>query len=296
MRTFYWIPLLLSLAVACAGPEPVGTGEVVPVETLPDSYRGVLEAYGRGGEEWEAAREEVQADPALARFVVDNLIVEVVRAHEASGGAERVRAQAALTRARAELVRLQEHSTPVLVELFELSDGIVATLTSEIMVEIGRPAAVQGADLLFRESPRTQRRAAVLFGQLPHAGRAEDRIRGQLLVLTESPDWFVRAEAALALGLRGGRDRETEEARIRLGQLLFDEDPAVAEYAARGLGALEDPGGVPALIAGLRRAQEQGEVRLAEACQRALETLTGQRSSSLTGWETIWQQSLGGAR
>lgn len=280
------------MTCACTGPDEGPAGELVAVAELPASHLAALEAYGQGGAEWEAMRPQVEADPALARFMVDNLLIEMVRAHEVIAGSDGQRAQAALSRARAELVRMQEASTPVLVELFEVSDGIVATLVGETLVEIGRPAAVASADLLFRENRRTQRRSAVLFRMLPHAGRAEERVRGQLLVLSESEDWFVRAEAALSLGVRGGRDRETRTVRLRLGQLLFDEDPAVAEYAALGLGALDDPEGVLALIAGLRRAVSEGEVRLMEACQKSLEDLTGATAGDVAGWEDIWARYL----
>ena len=296
MRAHVLAACFSCLLAACAGPEPEPEGAMVPVAELPDAYRAALAAYGRGGDDWELEREAVLADPKLARFVVDNLIIELVRAHELTGSLDGKRALAALTRARAELVRLQDHSTPVLIELFEVSDGIVATLAGETLVEIGRPATVQATDLLFSDSQRTQRRAAVLFRSLPHAGKGEDRVRRGLLALSESEDWFVRAEAALSLGERGGRDRQTEEVRIRLGQMLFDEDPAVAEYAARGLGALDDPEGVLALIAGLRRAVGEGEVRLMEACQASLERLTGVSEGDIAGWERRWRHYTGADR
>ncbi|HKJ24191.1 MAG TPA: HEAT repeat domain-containing protein [Myxococcota bacterium] len=290
------LPLALALTVlgACAGARPAG--EVVAVGDLPAAHREVLEAYGRGGQAWEAKRAEVLADPELARFLVDNLVVELVRAHEATGGHDAARALAARSRARAELVRLEEVATPVLVELYERSDAVVASLVAETLVDIGRPAAVAAASLLDEPDPGTRRRAAVLFQSLPHAGRAEERIRAGLLELTEDPVWFVRAEAGLCLGLRGARDRETAPARKRLGQLLFDADPSVAEYAARGLGALGDPQAVPALIAGLRRARGEGEVRLVQACGAALESLTGAHSGDLAGWEAWWRDHAGAGK
>ena len=125
------IPALcaLTLCGACAGErgESAAAPVAVPVSELPARHREVLAAYGAGGELWERTREEVRGDPVLGPFVIENLVLEMVRAHDALGSSDGARARAALDRSRAELARLAPQSVPTLVELWRLgSDGFAA--------------------------------------------------------------------------------------------------------------------------------------------------------------------------
>jgi hypothetical protein len=265
---------------------------LVAVDELPERQRAVLEAYGTGGETWDRMRETVLADPELLRFTVDNLTIEMVRAHDGLTALDPARARRAHDRARAELIRLAPASTRVLVELFVVSDAVVARLVGETLVEIGDGVAPLVAPMLDGEQPKDRRRAAVLLRLLPHAGRREDTIAPRLAALVRSdPDWFVRAESARTLGTRAGKGRDTRAARAVLERALSDPDPAVAEYAALGLGALDDPRAVPSLVRALERAAGEGEGKLLQAAQGALRELTGvPRELDVPGWMAWWRK------
>ena len=287
--------LLAGLSLACASerqgePSSAG-GEVVRIDELPARHRGVLEAYGEGGAAWEEMREVVRADPELLTFTVENLVIEMVRAHDSLTGGKPSRARRAFDRSRAELVRLVPASSEVLVQLFAVGDGVVSQLSGEVLIEIGDGVAVLAAPLLDGPDPQTRRRAAVLLGRLTLAGPREEGVSGRLAQLAlADPEWFVRAEAALALGLRAGRSRDTGPALAALERALGDPDPTVAEYAARGLRGLEDPRAVPALADALARAVEQGEPGLLRESQTTLRSLTGEgRDLDPEAWRAWWR-------
>ena len=301
----------LALACLCAGTSCAGSSagssrggddaSVVAVEALPERERAVLEAYGAGGAAWEQMRAEVRADPALARFTIENLVIEMVRAHDALVGAEPARARAALDRSRAELVRLAPQSVPALTELFALGDEIVSNQVGQVLTLIDRPSdgvAAGVAALLAVPEPRTRQRAARLLGGLGSAGVAEERVLAALAQAAGGdPAWAVRAEAARALGLRAGRGRVTRGARGTLERVLADPDPAVATCAAEGLAALEDPMAVPALIGALERAVGEGDLRLLRAAQGALAAVSGDRlQRDLEGWRQWWRDHGGQIR
>jgi len=268
------------------------SGELLQVEQLPESHRRVLEAYGQGGEAWDEMREEVRADPELTTFLVENLVIELVRAHAALTGPEPRRARRAFDRARAELVRLAPPSTETLVQLLAVGDGVVAELCAEVLVEIGDGAAVRVVALLDDEDAETRRRAAVLLGELPHAASREPDVAGPLArAALSDPAWFVRAEAARSTGIRGSHARDTRPARGVLERALTDPDPAVAEYAAVGLRELDDPRAVPALAGALERAVEGGEAGVLRKSLEALESLTGETAVlDAEGWRAWWRE------
>lgn len=288
-----WIALL-ALAGGCTGPATTTAprGRVVKPSELPAEHRGLLEAYGAGGAAWEAARARATADPALLGFLVDNLVIEMVRGYVslAGAGAGSGRGEAAFDRAQAELVRLADASTPVLAELLTVPDGVVATLAADTLEQIGRPAVAPVSALLAAPDVATRRRAAGLLGRLPHGAGAEEQARLALAAcVAGDEDWVARAESARALGRRGARDRTTEPARAALVQALQDPDPAVSQAAAQGLALLQDPLAIPSLIGALARAASQGQPRLVTACQGALSVLSGEpRTLDVAGWRSWW--------
>jgi HEAT repeat protein len=274
---------------------------VVPVDELPDEHRALLEAYGAGGEEWEAARGRLRSDPGLLRFAIDNLVVELVRAHDALVTSDVQRARRAYDRAGAELVRLAPESVAPLVELRALADAGVAVPVGGVLGLLDGPpsgAAERVAGLLDVRDVRTRRRAARLLGELPPAGAGEEGVVAALgRAVEHEEDWSVRAEAARALGVRAGRGRVTGGARVRLERALQDPDVAVARCAAEGLGAIEDPLAVPALTEALARAVREGDLRFLRSVQGALQRVTGvRRELDLEGWRRWWREEGGAVR
>jgi len=254
--------------------------------------QALLEAYGKGGEEWDRARARALLDPELERFLIDRLVLEMVRAYEGIARPGGETASAEFDRAQAELVRLGERSAPVLAGLLALSDGGGASLAARTLERIGRPGIEAVLPLTGATPVRTRLRAAEVLERLPHAGGREAQVRAALTSLAlDDPDWTVRAQAARSLGERGSRDRLTEPARRTLERVLSDPDPAVSEAAAVGLARLGDPLAVPALIERLALAVEQGDLRAVRACQGALRTVTQDpRERDLEGWQRWWYE------
>ena len=101
------------------------------------------------------------------------------------------------------------------------------------------------------------------------AALGDDRAVDLLLARLQDEDDRVRDAAALALGRLG--DERAGEALV---QALRDECGRVVESAALALGALGDPALIPDLIERLHETADIDE-RVAYACARALETITG---------------------
>jgi HEAT repeat protein len=169
---------------------------------------------------------------------------------------------------------------------------VVAGLCGEVLVEIGDDVAVRVALLLDEDEAETRRRAAVLLADLPHAASREQVVAGRLARhALEDPAWFVRAEAALSLGTRGSRGRDTRPARGVLERALEDSDPAVVEFAVLGLRELDDPRAVPALAGTLERAVERGEGAVLRESLQTLKDLTGETADlDPEGWRAWWRQ------
>jgi HEAT repeat protein len=269
------------LAGACAGPRPAAErrpedqGAVVAVSELPERHRELLEAYGKGGSVWEDARRRALADPELARFLVDNLVIELVRAWHGQNAAEPGRARRAFERARAELVRSGTVAAPVLAQLLDVGDAVVAELAANVLLRIDPAPVAEMAELLGSPEGETRRRAAALLARLGANAEADGRAHEALERLAHAdPEWTVRAEAAAALGVRGARERSSTPARKALERALADPDPAVAAVAAKALQRLDDPRAIPALKQALERAAARGDLRVLRAVEEALEALS----------------------
>lgn len=299
---------LLSLALACACTTPADKSASSNQER--DAARGVranelapakaelLKAYARGGPEWTSARERALADPALAKFLIDNLVLELVRAHRALGGADQSRALRAYRRALEELVAMPELSTPVLVTLLEVADPVGSTVAGVALEEIGRPAVEPVSALLLRSEVEARRRSADLLGRLPHAGSHEARVRALMVErFGEEPDWLARTALARAIGLRGSRDSDVIPWRQALQAGLLDEDPAVAQAATEGLIALGDERAIPVLIDVLDRSARSGDYTRFQGAQRALVALSrAGEQPSVEAWRAWWAKREAQAR
>ena len=283
------VPVVLVLA-ACAGgsarPEPL-----TKVSELPADQRELLMAYGRGGPEWDRLREEVRRDPERARWLCENLLLELFRAYDNAHLAAMGETRGPFERARDELVFFHEASLPLLAELLSARDGIVPVVAGEVLRRIGEDAVPQVAEVLDHEDPRARRVAAELLADLPNVGGEEDLLQERLAQAAQTDgEWIVRAQAARSLGARGANHRHTRVAREGLQVVLSDEDPAVAREGAQALGVLGDPAAVPALLNYIERAERAADVRGFQAAQDTLKGLTGTRTSrDPRGWRDFWR-------
>jgi len=285
--------LPVCFAVACSGPSAKPTeGRVVRAEELPAREREVWELYHAGGAKWELERERVLADPALTRFLVDNLVREMVKSYDRSHLAQAGEKQGPFERASAELVACAPHSTPVLAEMLALRDGVLAFLAADLLVRIGTPALEAVQAKLAHAEPEVRRRAAELLGRLPHAGEAEGRIEESLGARAEKDEaWIVRAQAAQALGARGAQHTHKGYAAGVLARCLCDADPSVSESAANGLRTLAEPRAIPILIDALERNAARGNLAALRSTQAALRELSGQKLDlSAEDWRRWWRE------
>jgi HEAT repeat protein len=294
MRRDFVLCGLLAL-VACSsdrGRAGSGTARMVKTEELPPEQRSVLEAWRAGGSAWESERERVRADPRLAQFLVDNLIVQMVRSFDRSELGSALRPQSPFARAQAELVRLPEASVPVLVELLGVKDDIVAFLSADTLKRIGAPAVDPVASKLAAPEPEVRRRIAELLEALPESATDEPALLEKLGAAVERDEaWIVRAQAARALGARASHRTQRGYAAAVLGRALSDPDPAVQTSALGSLGSLGEAAAIPALIRRLERAASDGDLRALQASQAALRRLSGEsRDHDPDGWWAIWSE------
>lgn len=286
------VPCVLLVAACASAPSGAsdardardGRAAIVDPKSLPPRQREVWERWQAGGGRWELERERVRDDPELARFLVDNLVRTVVRSYDRSALATAGEKLGPFERGVAELVALAEHSTPLLVELLAVRDGVVAFLAADVLARIGARAAEPVSALLDDASAETRRRAAELLGRLAHAGEREIALQEALAERVRSDrEWIVRAEAARALGLRGARHDHKGFALGVLSRALADPDAAVMQHACEGLRALGERRAVPALARALQPAASRGDVKGLDALQRTLRALTGFDDPSAAG-------------
>jgi len=269
-------PLLAACSSSDSKPASSGDARVVPVAELPASQRAAWEAWQKGGATWEIERERVRRDPELARFVVDNLVREMVKTYDRSGFARPGGAPGRFERAQADLVELGAYSAPVLAQLLDVPDGIIAFLAGDRLLAIGASSIPHVTPLLTAERPETRRRAAELLGRLPHAGSDEVDVQKQLAQRVErDPEWSVRAESARALGSRGRAHDHKGFAMGVLVRALRDDDPGVATNAAKALETLAEPAAILKMIDPLVAAAEAGRPGVVQAIERTLGVLAG---------------------
>lgn len=282
-----------ALLCACGSAPRRGdaNAEVVKPADLPARHRAVIAAWQKGGAAWELERENVRADPDLARFVVDNLIVEMVQAFDRSRIAKAGEKAGPFERAQAELVELEEQSTPMLAQCLALRDGVVAFLASDTLRKIGARASADVVKLLDEKSDETRRRAAELLGKLPPDPAGEPRFLAALGARVEHDTaWIVRAESAGALGARGALQTQKGFALGVLARAMADDDETVAAAAAKALGTLQEPRAIPRLIDALDPASANGRPALVKAIQTALLQLAKDaKPRDVRAWRAWWQ-------
>lgn len=264
---------------------------VMPADQLPEDLRRTLEVYRAGGVGWEVERERVLSDPPRLRFLIDNLVVEMVRSYERSRLTSSGQVTGPFERAQRELVALQVGSTPVLVELLGVKDGIVSFLAADVLKRIGGPAVAGVTGKLAHPTRDVRRRAAELLGVLPHVDVGEVESHEALArCVRDDPEWIVRAQAARSLGARGARHDHKGYCMSVLARALVDPDPAVIESACRGLADLGERRAIPSLIQCLERAAQTGDLKGLRGAQDALRRLSGiERDLDPGGWSRWWQ-------
>jgi HEAT repeat protein len=286
------LALLLLLAVgACASKSKV---ELTPMEELPEANRAIWAAWNTKDSNWPMWREQALADPRLTEFLIGNLWRQMVQAYDRSditpaGEVE----MSPFDRARGELLVLGEPATPILVEMMGAGDGVVASLSAGLLKEIGAPAIEPTLAQLERPETNARRRAIELLGHLPYArAGGEDAVKRALADRLENDDeWIIRATAAIALGLRGGRDRDTEFTRGALSRALGDDDEGVSRRAAAALAALGDPRAIPALINYLDRGFRLSRLPIIRGAQGALLSLSGEAEErDVSAWRQWWRE------
>jgi hypothetical protein len=278
---------------ACTSPaQPSDGPRLVPQAEISERKAEVWKQFEQDGPAWEAERSAVMRDPELSRFLIDNLIMLMVRSYERAGLAQVGQGVGPFERSQAELVACQKESTPVLVQMLSVKDGIVSFLAANTLEEIGAPAVEPVVRVLEDSRPEVRRRAAHLLGQLPNAGAQEAAVLEKLGDrVAHDEAWVVRAEAAQALGERGARNTERGYAVSVLARALNDPDPAVAQSAAQALEAAGDRRAIPVLIRALDQAVRQGEPKSARTIDAALKKLSGEtRDRDAEAWSAWWQE------
>ena len=283
------------LALACSAPNSTAprpnSGRVVEVRALPKSHAEVLSLYAKGGREWESARAGILADPNLARFLVENLAVEMVKAHRALGSGDAERARRALDRAQHELVRAGDCAVATLAGFVEVADPVSSTLAVSVLARIGRASVAPIAVLLDSAELETRRRAAAALAELPHAGvTSEPALRARLIELARTDeDWMLRAQCTTTLGARGARDTDVRPWRVALEGRLLDSDAAVAEAAATAGKVLGAARARSALLRSLEAATQAGDMRRFRAVESAVVKLSGEAPKpNLAAWRDWW--------
>ncbi|TDJ78005.1 MAG: hypothetical protein E2O39_01780 [Planctomycetota bacterium] len=282
---------VLCLAGACSAPAP--RAGMRRLDELPPRFAESWRAWLEQDPAWPEIRAEALSEPALARFLVDNLTRQMMGNYADSRLAPLGDARIGrFERARADLLVMHDYSVPVLVELLAIGNSQVDALVTDLLLAIGRPAIMPLVSLLERKEPNEARmRAARLLGDLPYALADEDAVRAALIRrLAEDSEWLVRSKAASALGERGARDRRTADTREALIRGLDDEDHAVTRSSALALRTLRDPQAIPALIVYLERTVLEGDVISLRAVQRTLRSLSGEpRDMRPRGWRAWWR-------
>ena len=268
------------LAAGCTVPAEEPTPVLRASSQLPEAERQLLEAWRSRGSDWPLVREQALEDPRLASFLVDNALLDLIRAWQRgeftfteAGGYEEV---------RAEVLALGAAAAPSVAALLGLGNGYGPAIASDVLLRLG-PAGARAllAEVAPDRSALVRGQALDLLGGFaPLGADLEAQVRTAAIdALARDPEWIVRERAARTLARRAAGGRQGEDATLdavgALSRGLRDADPAVVRAAAVGLGLVGDRRAVPALVNHLERVLRGDDLAAARAAQRGLETLTG---------------------
>lgn len=282
-----------SLALAChTPPEPPAPAPLQTLDQLPERQRELLLAWRNRSPSYPALREAAREEPALLSFLVDNLMLDLLRAwhrgrftFDEVGGYHEV---------RTELVRLGAPSAPALAALLGVGNGYGPAIAEDVLPLLGEAAVSALLDETnVDRPPLVQAQAMDVLEALPFLGpRPMDVLTVLQERLAQSEHWVVRERAARTIGSLAPRSSLSEEERLALVRslslALADTDRAVSNTAALSLALVRDLRAVPALVNHLERLQRGDDLAAARAVQRALEELTGVRglrtAAAWRGW------------
>mgnify|MGYP002628451095 CR=1 FL=1 len=284
------------------------TGKMIAVGELPESHQSVLEAWKVGGFVWEVKRSEALADRELAAFLVDNLLMLLIDEYRAiksgvhdQGGAANLGQGASFERTRAELILCGAPAAEALAETLAIANEAFAALSKEILMELGRDAAMPVAALLDRDKAAVRLRAAIALGRLPSAGADEGEViaKMQATAMGDGSD-IVRVRATSSLGERGlwaqvglpSGSVEMEPYRSALEECLKNSSEEVRRTAASGLSTLGDQRGIPALIEAAAAAGKADRMVELRSHVSALRSLSRKNFGlDMVAWRTWWRES-----
>lgn len=286
--------LLGALLPACSSTTSSKSENLTPESELPPDYAAAWRAWYEADESWAEWRPRVAEDERFANFFTDNLLRVMVTHYEHSGLSKRGDLPGLFERSQRELIFLEDHSGPKVVELGFVADSIVARLCFELLLRMddGRWTLLV-AEKLASEDMESRRRAAEWLKQLPHAADGEERVWELLDIASRDPEWSVRAQVAVAVGDRSLAYGSLDRARPLLSRALADDDPLVVKSACRGFATNLDRRAVPAVINLLDRLDRttRDPVLLA-AGQECLTYLTGIPGPNAPGvWRAWWREN-----
>jgi len=276
---------------------PVEVVTRTDLDKLPIAHRELMLAWRNQTPDWPRQREMALDDPSLTRFLVENLMVELLAAWQAGSFTRRGSSESG----RYEVIRreLWQIGAPVaepMAELMAMGNGQGPAIAGDVLEGLG-PAGVQAVSnhLLRTDGWSARGRAVELLARLPHGAEFEAEVQERLVELLHSdPEWIVRKHCALTLAQRsrrlGGAGAVTSDRALgALSRALVDPDPAVAKAAAVGLGSLGDVRAVPALINHLERILRSTDLSHTRSVYRSLSDLTGMRDlRGTTAWRDWW--------
>ena len=284
--------LHLGFLAGCAASEPESTGRVRSVAELPPAYGELWVAWREKAPDWTDRRRAALADPELTRFLVENLVLDMLAGYKrADFSTPGAMAGSQFDRARAELIVIGEPATWSLAELNAIGNGYGSAIGGQALIEIGRPSIPAVVAQLDRQEFQARGRAVDVLADLPHARRSESELQERLRVMmVKDPEWTVRKRCVDALAARASRDTTVEEARRSISRALGDPDEAVRRSAARALMRVGDPQAIPALINYLERCEREADLRGHDAALEALHGLSGTREpTDSASWRAYWR-------
>ena len=191
-----------------------------------------------------------------------------------------------------------------MAETLALADDLLATLSKDVLMQMGTAGAPPVSALLDREKAAIRFRAAESLGRLPSAGMAESAVLARMgKAAQEDASDLVRVKATTAIGERGlwsQIGRPTKEInmqpyRLELETCLVNSSEEVRIAAAKAMRSLGDRRGVGALIDAATSAGKAERTRELKAHADALASLAGvSHGWDMNAWRLWWRDNKEG--